>query len=78
MARSPRQRRRPANSPFTPSTPNDKIDLRHDLLEGDRVTHDKHGLGRVVRVEDNEGVIVRFGDETLRRLSLADARLSKL
>jgi hypothetical protein len=44
---------------------------------GDRVTHDKHGLGSVVGVEEDTGVLVAFG--TRREWITAPfAKLSKL
>jgi hypothetical protein len=33
---------------------------------GDRVSHDRHGLGRVVAVEGASAVIVAFGEQRLR------------
>ncbi|MER5635668.1 hypothetical protein ABT095_01785 [Kitasatospora sp. NPDC002227] len=33
---------------------------------GDRVSHDRHGLGRVVAVEGTAAVICSFGDQRLR------------
>jgi len=54
------ERRRPAASPFRSEvaapTPEWAVD--------DRVTHDKHGLGRVVRIEGDR-VNVRFGSQTI-------------
>ena len=43
----------------------------------DQVTHDKHGLGRVVLVEDDNAVIVEFGSHKVRILP-PFARLTKL
>jgi hypothetical protein len=36
---------------------------------GDRVTHDVHGLGRVVGIEDGIAVLVDFGSSQMRVLS---------
>lgn len=45
---------------------------------GDRVTHDKHGLGRVVAVQDDEtSVIVDFGG-TRRRVMSPYSTMTKL
>jgi hypothetical protein len=43
----------------------------------DRVTHDKHGLGWVILVEDDDAVIVDFGSRKVRILS-PFARMTKL
>ena len=54
------ERRRPAASPFRSEvaapTPEWAVD--------DRVTHDKHGLGRIVRL-DGDRVNVKFGSQTI-------------
>ncbi|MEU3984868.1 hypothetical protein AB0F77_33205 [Streptomyces sp. NPDC026672] len=36
---------------------------------GDRVTHDVHGLGRVVGLEDGVAALVNFGSTQMRILS---------
>ncbi|WP_104820563.1 hypothetical protein [Kitasatospora sp. MMS16-BH015] len=33
---------------------------------GDRVSHDRHGLGRIVSVDGTAAVIVSFGEQRLR------------
>lgn len=67
-------RRRLPTSPFSnEETPKDRL----DLTDGDRVTHDKHGMGRVVRIEDS-ACVVSFGEEVYRRITLSDPRLTKL
>jgi hypothetical protein len=43
----------------------------------DQVTHDKYGLGRVIRVEDDTALIVEFGSRQVRILS-PFAKLTKL
>ena len=43
----------------------------------DRVCHDRHGLGRVVRV-DSDAVIVDFGGGDLRRVLSTSTRITKL
>ena len=54
------QRPRPASSPFhaepAPERPAFEVD--------DRVTHDRHGLGRVVRLEGDR-LHVKFGSQTV-------------
>jgi hypothetical protein len=44
---------------------------------GDLVTHDKHGLGRVLEVGDQSDVLVDFGTRRVR-LVLPCAKLFKL
>lgn len=68
-------RRRLPTSPFS----YDDADggARADFTDGDRVTHDKHGLGRVIRVDD-ASCVVSFGEDTYRRITLNDPRLTKL
>jgi hypothetical protein len=43
----------------------------------DQVTHDKYGLGRVVKVEGDDAVVVDFGPRKVRILS-PFARMTKL
>ena len=38
--------------------------MRPDFAVDDRVTHDRHGLGRIVRL-DGDRVDVRFGSQTV-------------
>ncbi|MBD0293417.1 MAG: hypothetical protein ICV70_07585 [Jiangellaceae bacterium] len=47
------------------------------LVVDDRLTHDRHGLGRVVRVEGDGSVIVDFGS-TVRRVIYPNAKVTKL
>lgn len=58
--RQPSSRPRPANSPFHA----EKAPERPDFAVDDRVTHDRHGLGRIVRL-DGDRVDVRFGSQTV-------------
>lgn len=44
---------------------------------GDRVSHDKYGLGRVESVEEGASVVIDFGG-TRRRVALTSAQLNKL
>jgi hypothetical protein len=43
----------------------------------DQVTHDKYGLGRVIRVEDDAALVVDFGGRQVRIMS-PYAKLTKL
>lgn len=57
--------RRPPGSPFT-----DVVAAPIEVFEvGDRVTHDRCGLGRVVGVEPGLAVQVEFASQTVRVLS---------
>lgn len=72
MTRSEGPRRILPTSPFTrPTAP-----ALEQFAVGDRVTHDKHGLGRVVAVEDYS-VIVDFGSAH-RRISTPFSAMTKL
>jgi hypothetical protein len=56
-------RRHLASSPFAPPAPPSPDEA---FTERDRVTHDRYGLGRVVRVEGATAVVVDFGDARMR------------
>jgi hypothetical protein len=43
----------------------------------DKVTHDKYGLGRVTRVEDDTALVIDFGTEQVR-ITTPCAKLTKL
>ena len=46
---------------------------------GERVTHDRHGMGKVVAVEDGDvAVLVNFGGEGVQRITLPNPKISKL
>jgi hypothetical protein len=47
------------------------------FVVGDLVTHDKYGLGRVTRAEDETVILVDFGTARLR-ITLPCAKLIKL
>lgn len=65
MTRPAAPKRHLPTSPFkAPVTP----DPKH-FTTGDRVTHDVHGLGRVVGIEDGIAVLVDFGSSQMRVLS---------
>ena len=65
-------RARPKNSPFRDQPPVVPTVYSVD----DRVTHDRHGLGRVVRL-DGDRVDVQFGSQTVS-LSTSSPRLHPL
>lgn len=46
---------------------------------GERVTHDRHGMGKVVAVEDGDvAVLVNFGGAGVQRITLPNGKISKL
>jgi hypothetical protein len=45
---------------------------------GERVSHERHGLGRVVALSGESDVIVDFGAGDRRRVSLASSKLERL
>jgi hypothetical protein len=61
-------------SPFKPPPPAPPAE---QFAPQDQVTHDKYGLGRVLRVEDDTAVVVDFG--TLQvRIAMPCAKLTKI
>lgn len=68
-------RKRMSTSPFTHAAHTKTSGPNY--TDGDRVTHDRHGLGRVVRV-DTGFCVVSFGDDGYRRINLTDPKLEKL
>jgi len=67
-------RRHLATSPFSapdPEPPGERFAV------GDRVTHDKYGLGTVTGVEEETALIIDFGSHAQRILT-PSAKLSKL
>ncbi|MCL3861403.1 hypothetical protein [Actinotalea sp. K2] len=75
MSSSPPGRRRHLpNSPFNAARerallPADPIPI------GARVSHERHGMGRVVALDGIEAVIVDFGDGEILRVPLGSRRL---
>ncbi|KIZ13384.1 hypothetical protein [Streptomyces natalensis] len=66
-------RRHLPSSPFKPPvTPPLK-----QFAMGDRVTHDEHGLGRVIGIEDETAVLVDFGSLQVR-IASPYGKLTKL
>ena len=46
---------------------------------GERVTHDRHGMGKVIGVEDGDvAVLVNFGVAGIQRITLPNNKISKL
>jgi hypothetical protein len=67
--------RRPlATSPFLPPA----VKEVPVFSLGDRVTHDTHGLGSVVAIEDGIAITVDFGAGHLRRITSPFARVMLL
>jgi DNA helicase-2/ATP-dependent DNA helicase PcrA len=48
------------------------------LEVGDRITHDRFGLGRVVQIDSAEYICVDFGSQAIRRIPLASKALTKI
>jgi hypothetical protein len=71
--------RRTATRRFLPSSPfnNPVSAVPVDYSDNDRVCHDRHGLGRVLRTE-NESVVVDFGDGKVVRIARTSERLTPL
>jgi hypothetical protein len=61
-------------SPFKPPPPAPPAE---EFAPEDQVTHDKYGLGRVVRVEGDTAVVVDFGTQQVR-IATPCAKLAKL
>jgi hypothetical protein len=58
-ARPPHPRPHLRNSPFR----RDPEPVSHpEFAAGDRISHDRHGLGSVVQITDDR-MVVRFGDQ---------------
>lgn len=73
MTKPPVTRRLLPTSPFAPPVaPNPKR-----FAVGDRVSHDEHGLGRVIGIEDEIAVLVDFG-LTRKRIMNPFTKMTKL
>jgi len=62
-------------SPFNVAAP--VVSSADRLTVHDQVTHDRYGLGRVVRVESEVAVLVDFGSG-VRRVTIPSPKLTKL
>ena len=63
--------------PTSPFKPPPSPPPAEQFAPQDQVTHDKYGLGRVVRVEDETAMIVDFGSQQVR-ITTPCAKLIKL
>ncbi|MZD09801.1 hypothetical protein GTW43_32670 [Streptomyces sp. SID5785] len=73
MTKSASPKRHLPTSPFkAPVAPVPK-----EFAMGDQVTHDVHGLGKVIGIEDGVAALVDFGSTRLRILSPYD-KMTKL
>jgi hypothetical protein len=61
-------------SPFGPAPPAPPAE---HFAEQDQVTHDKFGLGRVVSIEDDDTLVIDFGERRMR-ITMPCAKLAKL
>jgi hypothetical protein len=64
------------SSPF--SNPEPAPAALEELTPGDRVTHDRLGVGKVVRVVDDQHVIVDFGLPDRLDRACSPSKLTKL
>jgi len=62
------------NSPFSTSEPAEPAET---FEVGDQVSHDRHGLGRVIEKTGSTELVADFGS-TVRRISLPSTKLTKL
>jgi hypothetical protein len=67
-------RRHLATSPFNPPDPEPPAEC-FDV--GDKVTHDRYGLGTVTGVEEGTALVIDFGSH-VQRILTPSAKLSKL
>jgi hypothetical protein len=67
-------RRHLPTSPFDPPPPAPPAET---FAPQDQVTHDKYGLGRVVKVENDTSVVIDFGTQQVR-IKMPCAKLTKL
>jgi hypothetical protein len=65
-----------ATSPFNKSRDAEAAKIL-PVAVGDRLSHDRHGLGRAVKLDGDHAVIVDFGGD-LRRVALDSPRLERL
>jgi hypothetical protein len=72
--RSAASRRHLSSSPFNVHSAAPPVET---FAVGDRVTHDKHGLGRVTDVQGEAAVVVQFGSEQVR-VTAPFSKLTKL
>ena len=71
---------RAATRRFLPASPFNTVPADPPIEQfavQDLVTHDKYGLGRVIRVEDDTALVIAFGSRQVRILS-PYAKLTKL
>lgn len=61
------------SSPFSPTV----AAVAVDYSDNERVCHERHGLGRVLRTE-SESVVVDFGDGKVVRIARTSERLTPL
>lgn len=74
MSTRPAHARRPLpTSPFNRTPPKEQV----DYSDNERVCHDRHGLGRVLRTE-SESVVVDFGAGKVVRIARTSERLTSL
>ena len=71
------KRRYLATSPFNAAR--ERANVKAEAIPvGARVSHDRHGLGRVVALDGELAVIVDFGGGEILRVALDSPRLERL
>jgi hypothetical protein len=71
---------RTARRPVLPASPFNVLREAkpvESLAVDDRLTHDRHGLGRVIGVESESIVLVDFGS-TIRRVTYPNTKVTRL
>ncbi|NTW42175.1 MAG: hypothetical protein HGA44_20240 [Cellulomonadaceae bacterium] len=69
--------RYPATSPFNASREAAIVAIE-PIAVGERVSHDRHGMGRAVALDGDRAVIVDFGGGEILRVALDSPRLQRL
>lgn len=71
------KRRYLATSPFNASREAARVKIQ-PIPVGARVSHERHGLGRVVALDGEQAVIVDFGGGSVLRVALDSPKLEAL
>ena len=74
---------RTGNRPYLPSSPfnagREAANAKAEPIPvGAQVSHERHGLGKVIALDGARAVLVDFGNGDVRRVALDSARLERL
>ncbi|MEE6273273.1 hypothetical protein [Georgenia wangjunii] len=73
---------RPAGSrPYLPNSPFNagrQVPPAEPIPVGAHISHDRHGLGKVVALDGDASIIVDFGNGDARRVPLNSPRIERL